>query len=183
MGVSCLAHACIAAKKGPLSASQRARVLEIALAHGVVGATASAFEVESCSPAKLAQIGLMGLIVAGRSTPGLRHIGKAACGPWLVQEIGARADADILVCSEGAVTWNGTAIGEGGFSLLGVRSAIDVEATDPDTGATHTSGAFFDVLTLAGRDGPTAAELARSAFVNDVQKALGRKLVCSEAMF
>jgi len=177
MGVTCLTRGAVVSGS-PLTALQRARVLKAALHHGLFGRTVAAFVIESKSLEELAQIGLVGNIVASAGTPGLRQIDEAPPGRWLVDAIAALASEDVLVCSDGTA-WNGKTLGEGGFSLLDLKTKIGVEATDESTGESTDVSRFYDVMTISGHGAPLAAEFAKSTFIENLEKVLGLRITCS----
>jgi hypothetical protein len=181
MGNVCVCHAGVIAQ-APLDARARVKLVDLLLDHGIVGAPASAFALESIDSEQLPQVALMAWMTVTASSPGVRLLGSAAPGKWMGETFAAHPD-DELVLKARTALWQGSLLDEGGFAYAAIRRPVDVTVMNVDGPGDYVLGKFFDVITIAGKGAPDGETFASSALAKALQRKLRVELACGASWF
>ena len=204
MGVHSDVYICVR-RDTPLDADGRATIVELALAHRLLGGRCTLAvpgAQELTPPPSLWQRVVALFRPAPAQMPGfqacaLRAYGGLESGPavhvlqvgdpgaWLVS--GARANARVFAVSGTLPSWRGEPQ-DGGFAYLGSDRPLPVTVSDayrrrdarrnPHVRSDGFVGDFYDVAVLSSRSAPDGRAVASSAFVKELKRRLGVKTTC-----
>ena len=179
MGVYCLVHMCIESP-APLAAETRVKIVELCREHELLVGTCSVAVPGALPPYTLWQ---RVRALAGFPRRGFVEQREGAAGDWL--DDCARSLPDFRLYS-GFAKWKGEPTA-GHFSYVASPQPRRVQIVNLYRGRDERSphdppdgviGAFYDVLELESKRNLDGRIAARSAFVRELKKLTGTKIIC-----
>jgi hypothetical protein len=180
MGVYATVHICID-RAQPLSAESRAAVVELAISHELI--------TRDCAVSVPKPMPIRSVIDAIKALFGARHtynecIEKGEPGSWVAERV--RAAAPEFSVSSTFPTWKGASLsGPFVYTCYARRKAIKVvnalrspEERSPHEPPDGVVGRFFDVIEIDAKRDYDARIAASSAFVKELKKLAGAKVIC-----